>query len=372
MTHSRITKFFTLLTVAALIAVGSLLIRCQQSTAFAAEDSFSAATHTIIKFNVPGAGKSQGQGTIGAAITDDGSIMGFYYDSNTVVHGFLRSPSGKFSKFDPPGSVGTFPNGMNSKLAIVGYYSDSNGVYHGFLRSPQGKLTTLDDPKAGNSSGQGTVAGNINTSGEIVGYYLDSNTVYHGFVRTSAGKFASFDAPGAGTSQYQGTLAAITDGLTDAGAVAGTYSDSSSMSHGFLRAPDGTFKTFEVSGSFGTYVAGINSKGVIAGLYVAPGSNGFVRTPDGKITPFVVLSNTSGFSVGTINSAGAITGWYDDSNQVVHGYVRNPNGQITKFSVPGAGTESNQGTLPFANNSTGAITGYYADSNGVYHGFLRE
>ena len=31
----------------------------------------------------------------------------------------------------------------------MGYYVGSNGVSHGFLRSPQGKFTKFDDPKAG-------------------------------------------------------------------------------------------------------------------------------------------------------------------------------------------------------------------------------
>jgi uncharacterized membrane protein len=97
-----------------------------------------------------------------------------------------------------------------------------------------------------------------------------------------------------------------------------------------------------------------------------------VRAPEGKITSFDVLIGTSGFSVGTINAAGAVIGSYYDAKLVQHGYVRDPNGRITKFSVPGAGTGNSQGTVPFANNSTGAITGYYVDSNGLYHGFLRE
>ena len=116
----------------------------------------------------------------------------------------------------------------------------------------------------------------------------------------------------------------------------------------------------------------MNSKNTIAGQYVSTDFYGFVRTPDGKITSFTVLKGTSGLSVGTINAAGAIVGSYDDANQVAHGYVRDPDGRITKFSVPGAGTGSNQGTTPFANNSAGAITGYYSDSNGAYHGFLRK
>jgi hypothetical protein len=372
MNPSPIAKFSVLLTVASFIAVVSLLIRSPQETALAAEDSFSPATHTILKFDVPGAGTGKGQGTVGSAIAADGSITGWYYDSKTVPHAFFRSASGEFTKFDPPGSAGTLPQGLNPKLAIVGYSSDSNGVYHGFVRSSQGTLITLDDPDAGNGSGQGTLAGSINSGGEISGYYLDSNNVYHGFVRAPDGVFTTFDAPGAGTAPFQGTQPTVTDGLTDAGAIAGTYYDSNAISHGFERAPDGTFTTFEVAGAFGTYAAGTNSKGAVAGLYVTSITYGFVRSPTGKINSFVVLSDAPGFSVGTINAMGAITGSYYDTKLVAHGYVRSGAGQITTFDAPGAGTGSNQGTLPFANNTSGEITGVFVDSNGLYHGFLRE
>ena len=90
------------------------------------------------------------------------------------------------------------------------------------MRFSQGTLITLDEPEAGNNSGQGTLAGSINSGGQISGYYLDSNDVYHAFVRAPNGTFTSFDAPGAGTGPYQGTQSAVTDGLTDAGAVTGT------------------------------------------------------------------------------------------------------------------------------------------------------
>src|SRR5208337_3508375 len=83
------------------------------------------AKHKITKFNVPGAGTGSGQGTEGVGLVDDGSIMGWYFDSNSVPHGYLRTPGGKFTKFDPPGSQGTEPLGMNSALAITGYYKDT-------------------------------------------------------------------------------------------------------------------------------------------------------------------------------------------------------------------------------------------------------
>jgi len=370
MKHSEGTKSSTLLTVVGLIAVASLLVGFQPRIVLADENSFIAA-HTFVTFDAPDAGNGKGQGTVGAVIASDGWVTGWYYDSNSVVHGFLRSPSGGVAEFDPPGSVGTFPKSMNSKLAIVGYYTDSNGVYHGFGRSPQGTLITLDDPEAGNSPGQGTFALSMNTIGKVVGYYLDSNSAYHGFLRTPGGNFIGFDVPGAGTGQYQGTQPASTDGLAYAGAVTGTYTDSNSTSHGFARPRDGGFITFDPAGSLGTYTAGINSKREIAGLYVdLDGSHGFVRERNGTITSFDVLSNPPGFSVGTINDAGTIVGWYIDSKQVAHGYVRHSNGQIAKLDVPGAGTGRNQGTFPFANSSAGLITGVYLDSSSVYHGFL--
>src|SRR5215467_12259752 len=96
-------------------------------------------THKIVNFGVPGAGTSVNQGTYGLGVVDDGSIMGYYVDSNNVLHGFLRAPNGKITKYDPPASVGTRPTDMNSDLAIVGMYLDSNGVDHGFLRSRTGR-----------------------------------------------------------------------------------------------------------------------------------------------------------------------------------------------------------------------------------------
>src|SRR5262249_31773608 len=126
---------------------------------------------------------------------------------------------------------------------------------------------------------------------------------------------------------------------------------------------------FDVAGSFGTYVASINSSNSIDGLYIdEKGAHGFVRTPDGVITSFDVVKNPVGFSVGTINDQGALTGSFD--NGKFHSYVRRPDGEILKFDVPGAGTGAGQGTDSRANNSSGAVTGLYFDSNGAYHGFL--
>ncbi len=88
----------------------------------------AAAQVTIIKFNAPGAGKSQGQGTEPLAINKSGAIAGFYLDSAGVQHGFLRSAKGAFTKIDPTGSVGTQPESLNTAGDISGFYADSSGI----------------------------------------------------------------------------------------------------------------------------------------------------------------------------------------------------------------------------------------------------
>ena len=41
------------------------------------------------------------------------------------------------------------------------------------------------------------------------------------------------------------------------------------------------------------------------------------------------------------------------------------------FDAPGAGTGAGQGTFPITINTAGAITGFYIDANNVSHGFVR-
>ena len=130
-----------------------------------------------------------------------------------------------------------------------------------------------------------------------------------------------FDPPGAAGS---GTF---THDINPAGAIVGLYFDAMLMGHGFLRAPDGTFTTFDA--------------------------------PGGGTNPY------------SINPTGAITGRYTDASNVRHGFLRVPNGTITTFDAPGAGTGPFQGTRPLNINPAGTIAGDYTDASGVAHGFVR-
>ena len=348
-------------------------------------------------FDAPCAGTGSGQGTIPFVINTLGAITGFCHDANYVEHGFLRSPDGRITTFEAPGS-GSVPGTYQGTVAfdidlfgaIAGNYEDENYEYHGLLRSPDGTFTSFEAPGA---CGGGTLAGclgtgayDINLFGTIAGQYSDANFVIHGFVRAPDGSIMTFEAPGAGSGSYQGTFVSNFQCLNQLGAITGYYTDANSVNHGFLRRPDGTFTTFEapgagtVAGSFeGTQPASINLEGTIAGTYIDANSvyHGFLRSPNGTFTTFEAPGadtnpgDFNGTYPSNINDSGAITGSYQDVSNVFHGFVRAPDGSITTFEAPGSGTGAFQGTVPESSNAEGTVTGYYQDANNVYHGFVR-
>src|SRR6266567_8050559 len=99
-------------------------------------------------------------------------------------------------------------------------------------------ITSFDVPGAVN----GTLAFAINPAGAITGTYFDANFVPHGFLRAHNGSFTTFDAPGASITEATS--------INPAGAITGFYFDANFVPHGFLRAHNGSFTTFNLpSGS---------------------------------------------------------------------------------------------------------------------------
>jgi len=141
-----------------------------------------SADGVITLFEVP-------NDTYGAHITGlnrSGEIVGWYWDVNEDLHGFVRNPNGTIITFDPLDSVDTNPTSILSSGEIVGWYLDGIDERlpnHGFVRSADGVITSFDYPDV---YGQGTLPQSINSSGEITGWYVDFSTVDyvdHGFLR---------------------------------------------------------------------------------------------------------------------------------------------------------------------------------------------
>ena len=198
---------------------------------------------TFETWSAPGA-----QATGAYNINVFGTIVGHYRNSHSVGHGLVRSPQGKLTTFDVPGA-GTASGqgtecpgcsvGFNLFGAAAGLYIDGNNIVHGFMRSPLGEITTFDPPGESAVYGLGCYndcAIGLNDWGAITSSYLDANNVYHGFLRSPEGTFIAFDAPGADTTpnDFSGTFPYS---INDLGVITGYYIDANNVNHGFLVLP---------------------------------------------------------------------------------------------------------------------------------------
>jgi len=172
--------------------------------------------------------------TNAVAINQSGVIAGFYTDANNATHGFLRTANGTIRAFDPPGSAGTNPSVINPGADIAGTYTDASSNPHGFVRAEWGTITTFDFPAAppNTAFSFGGVAG-INPESAVAGNYgyliatspNNYDFVTYGFV-WARGIFTSIDP--------EGSLGSNVVGITPAGVIAGSYTDASSVQHGFV------------------------------------------------------------------------------------------------------------------------------------------
>jgi hypothetical protein len=326
-----------------------------------------AADGTITKFDAPHAGTGAKQGTLPMSINTAGDIAGMYFDTNNAYHGFVRAAAtGQITEFDVPGASaaghrGTIPLSINAVGDITGIYADSSNVRRGFVRAANGTITEFAVPGAANTGQfQGTVPRSINAAGDIAGLYLGTDNVFHGFVRAPDGAITTFEAPGAGTGLDQGTAALS---INSAGEITGIYTDTSPLkhspivgAHGFVRAANGAITEFDVPGVgttgllTGTLPFSINTAGEITGGYsdTSGVTHGFVRAADGTMTyPIDAPSaGTTGLFPGTlcasINDSGTFTGTYSDALGVFHGFLFTPAPTTARVS-PGGLTFDAQG-----------------------------
>ena len=232
-----------------------------------------------------------------------------------------------------------------------------------FASAQKFRILTFDPPGA-TGSGSNT----INAAGVIAGGYSDAGGV-HGYIRAVDGSFTSFDIAGA--------ISIYTSGINSAEEIIGTYLTADWITHGFLRTPDGTVTTLYSPQSQDIYPTGINASGTIVGYFFDGSTHSFLRTRAGNFKTFNVLDRTDTTAMG-INAAGATTGYYSDANGVGRGFLRSPRGIFTTFIVPGAFntaplTPGCAYTTPVGLMPSGIIVGYYTDAGGICagHGFLR-
>ena len=292
----------------------------------------------FLSFEAPGAGlgHSLNEGTAAYSINGFGVIVGQYEDASFLYHAFIRYPDGRFTRFEAKdagtvgvasGVVGTFAYSVNSKGETAGVYFDASQVEHGFVRSPQGNITEFDP--TGSVSTMVCEETCLDPEGSAVGYYIDGTSTIHGFLRLRDGSITVIDAPGAGSGDYTGTIAASISADQDIG---GYFVDSGGAIHSFVRHRDGSYTIFNTPKAYagpgsGTAAFSINAWGATTGIYTDSGfvQHGFAHGLGGHFDYFDAPGAGNGAGQGTRpstnNIAGEVTGWYIDSAGLNHGFV---------------------------------------------------
>jgi probable HAF family extracellular repeat protein len=299
-------------TVVRMCAVLALALSMGVSTSAAADYSF-------LNVDYPGA-----VWTVPTKINTAGQIVGQFLDAGGTRHGFLYS-NGIYRIIDCPEPYTTQSSatGINNSGQIVGFCSAPggiNGVYgttRSFLLSG-GVLTFLPD-LPGSYNGASTFALSLNDNGQIVGWAADAclcgargflfeNGAHTplqvpGFGSTTAidinnlGQIVGATQPGFGTGGDRGFLLSggsytlidappvgvVTTelhGINDSGVIVGLTRNPTTGAVLGLSLTNGVFTTFDLPDSQLTEPLGINSLGVIVGVYIdlAGAQHGFVTT----------------------------------------------------------------------------------------------
>ena len=168
------------------------------------------------------------------SINDLGEVTGnYYYDNDTQVGGFVRSPGGMITTFAY--SDGVVPLAINLAGTTTGWYGPPVGNFAGFVRQPDGTITPFSLPQTGAID---TLYLGLNDAGFVTGSFtiLESGSPFqgpgeymYGFVRSPQGVLSTFGVPGASTT----TAVAINNFNVVTG-----WSDSTTNPGAFIRIPD--------------------------------------------------------------------------------------------------------------------------------------
>jgi hypothetical protein len=105
---------------------------------------------------------------------ESGATPAIIVESGVPVFGWLYS-GGRYQSINPPGSVATYPMGINSSGVIVGVFVDASNEIHGFV-DRGGVFQLVEHPNAFLTTAYG-----INDDNEIVGSYQLSSGPTFGY-----------------------------------------------------------------------------------------------------------------------------------------------------------------------------------------------
>lgn len=312
----------------------------------------SASPSTFITIDAPDAAAI---GTQAQFINQNGSVTGLYYDASQRRHGFFLPAGGTLVEFDPPSGSDTIPTAINRFNQIVGL-TVVNQKFVSFLRTGSGNYVVFAIPGATDTRALG-----INDSKQIAGWYADQNSVSHGYIRQPDGTFTFFDEPDAAS------LGTYAQAINNSGVVTGFYYGAQNITHGFVRDAAGNFTSFDAPGATGSTSGNhINDNGSIIGFYGDAFDifGSFERDAQGNMQTIFVPGSAVTFAFGLNNLDVAVGVAEGNSSQIA--FRRSATGNYSTLNIPPQHITS----WGQAVNDSGAVAGFYQDPSSKNFGFL--
>jgi hypothetical protein len=177
---------------------------------------FMVRQSTLAYIVDPKASPAFGQDTRPTGINKWNSMVGQYVPASGMWTGFKRFSNGSFIDLAYPGSNGTYPNGINDSGLVVGQFYDTNYISHGFIYH-NGNWASVDFPL-----GSGTSLIGVANSGTMLG----ASFGWGSFLYVN-GAFETLPS-------VPNSTATTFDGLSPDGFFTGTTMDSAGQQHGFI------------------------------------------------------------------------------------------------------------------------------------------
>jgi hypothetical protein len=277
----------------------------------------------------------------------------------TVATATPENAAYQFVTIDIPGTTYTQAYGVNDVGLVSGFYLDANGSFNGFLWR-DGKMTTHDYPQA-----LETILGDASNAGIVIGNY--------GAAALHAVLFDVHESSWHPLPDIEGQPVNFGNGINNRGVGTGE-----ACRGNYLTGPTPNciawtwngkqYSFFLAPGSNGplggTNANGINDMDKVAGYFTDSGNvnHGFIK--DGDDFSMVDVPGATNTYVFDINDRSETVGYYADANGVIHGFVER-HGQFTTVDVPDSLL-----TLIYGNDARGDIAGAWLDSSLVFHGFI--
>jgi uncharacterized membrane protein len=265
-----------------------------------------------------------------------------------------------FTSFDPPGSVQTFPIGINDSGLISMQYNDAAGTIH-TATLEDGEYTVIDVPGAA-----ATLASAANQRDQVaLGYVNDPDFYMHQAVWTR-GRYAYLP-------DATGFLNVSPSGMNAKGDIVGVvWSDAFVVVRGYIWNGE-SYVIFDHPASDILYTLpfGINNRGQIVGQYNTGDGviHGFLK--DGDAYTEIAFPGAPNTTANGISNSGILVGLYGEAGAGPYGFATGSRGYVLRGGVystldyPGALT-----SFPLGVNDVGEIVGVYQDQEGVFHGYL--